>query len=59
MGQKMMGFLEAVASFQTDNHTNTSLLSFYRPDALTTPNQQCQSTEGKIVKETKNKNRYA
>jgi len=36
-------------SLQTDNHTNTSSLNFYRPDALpdTTPNQQCQSTKGK------------
>jgi len=30
-------------SLQTDNHTNTSSLNFYRPDAL--PVQQCQNTE--------------
>jgi len=40
----MIGFWDAVASagtyannvhsFQTDNHTNTSSLNFYRPDAL-------------------------
>jgi len=33
---------------QTDNHTNTSSLNFYRPVLFLTPNQQCQSTEGKI-----------
>jgi len=32
-------------SLQADNHTNTSSLNVYRPDALTL-NQQCQSTEG-------------
>jgi len=42
--QEMMGFWDTVASagpyaksctsLQTDNHTNTSLLNFYRPDAL-------------------------
>jgi len=36
-------------SLQTDNHTNTSSASFYRPGMLfQTPNQQCQSTEGKL-----------
>jgi len=44
MRQEMMGFGMAVASagpyannltsLQTDNHTNTSSLNFYRPDAL-------------------------
>ena len=45
MRQEMVGFGDAVASavyymqtfcasFQTDNHTNTSSLNFYRPDAL-------------------------
>ena len=33
-------------SLQTDNYTNTSSLNFYRPDALLTPNQQCQSIKG-------------
>ena len=33
---------------QTDNHASTSSLNFYRPWVLfLTPNQQCQSTEGK------------
>ena len=32
---------------QTDNHTNTLSLSFYRSDAIVPPNQQCQSTEGR------------
>ena len=30
---------------QTNNHVSTSPISFYRPDALMPPNQQCQSTE--------------
>ena len=36
----MIGFWDAVASadhmqtLQTDNHTNTSSVNFYRPDAL-------------------------
>ena len=35
---------------QTDNHTNTSSLNFYNPDAVfLTPSQQCQSTEGKAT----------
>jgi len=38
------------ASLQTDNHTNTSSLNFYRPDALSDPNQQCQSTEVVAIK---------
>jgi len=34
-------------SLQTDNHTSTSSLSFYRPDAL--PNsQQCQSIKDNV-----------
>jgi len=31
---------------QTEKHTNTSSLNFYRPDAFMMPNQHCQSTEG-------------
>jgi len=48
MRQEMMGFWDTAASagpytggpyttstlLQTDNHTNTSSLNFYRPDAL-------------------------
>jgi len=33
-------------SLQTDNHANTSPLSFYRPDTLPAANEQRQSTEG-------------
>ena len=34
---------------QTDNNINTSSLNFfYAPDALVTPNQQCQNTESNI-----------
>jgi len=48
MRQEMMGMAVASAgpyannltSLQTDNHTNTSSLNFYRPDALP------ESTEG-------------
>ena len=29
-----LGHMQVCSSVQTDNHTNTSLLSFYRPDAL-------------------------
>ena len=36
-----------MAHFQdTDNHTSTSSLNFYRPDGLSDANQHCQSTEG-------------
>jgi len=34
-------------SLETDNHTNTSSLNFYTPDALPDA-QRCQSTEGKL-----------
>jgi len=30
------------------HHQQTNIKFFYRPDALPSPNQQCQSTEGKI-----------
>jgi len=36
-------------SLQTDNHTNTPPLNFYRPDALPDANQHCQNTEHKII----------
>jgi len=57
MRQEMMGFWDGSGinwiickqstpdSLQTDNHTNTSPLNFYRPDALPVANQQCQNTE--------------
>ena len=40
----------------SDNHTNTTSLNFYRPDALPDA-QQCQSTEGinKNKRKTRNK----
>ena len=31
---------------QSDNHTKTTSLNFYSPDAVPDANQQCQSTEG-------------
>jgi len=41
-------------SLHTDNHTNTSSVKFYRPDALPdAPSQQCQSTEGKSLSKVK------
>ena len=36
-------------SLQSDNHTNTSSLNFYRLDVLPDANQQCQSTEGNLI----------
>jgi len=45
-------------SLQTDNHNNTSSLNFYRPDTILflAPNQQCQSTEGIIKEDLKERN---
>jgi len=40
---------------QTDNHTNTSSLNFTGRMLFLTPNQQCQSTEGKLY-QTKHSN---
>ena len=38
-------------ALQTDNHTNMSSVNFYRPDAIPgPPNQQCQGTEGIVIK---------
>jgi len=36
-------------SLQTDNHMNTSALNFAGWMLFLTPNQRCQSTEGKIA----------
>ena len=36
-------------SVQTDNHTNTSSLNFYRPDALPDVQPTVSSTEGKVA----------
>jgi len=57
MRQEMMGFGDALASagpyannvttLQTDDYTNTSSLIFTGWMLFLTPNQQCQSTEGK------------
>jgi len=59
----MMGFWDAVASvgpyannlqtsLQTDNHTNTSSLSFYNPDAL--PDAQPTVSKHSTIKSHKN-----
>ena len=31
------------------HHQHTSTQLFYRPDALLSPNLQCQSTDGKVI----------
>jgi len=31
------------------HHQQTNIQFFYRPDAFLSPNQQCQSTEGKNI----------
>jgi len=41
-----LGYMQVCTSLQTDNHTSTPPLSFYRMPFLP-PNQQRQSTEGK------------
>ena len=48
-------------SLQTDNHTNTSSLNVYRPDALPDANQQRQSTEHMVSAPTcwKTTNKFA
>jgi len=54
MRQEIMGFWDGsgiswtcCTSLQTDNHTSTSPLSFYGPDALPDA-QPCQRTEGNV-----------
>jgi len=59
MVQELMGFWDAVTSagpyaftictsLQSDNHSNTSSLNFFTGWMhFLTPNQHCQSTEGK------------
>jgi len=47
-----LGHMQVCTSLQTDNHASTSLLKFFTGRMpFLSPNQQCQSTEGK----TKNK----
>jgi len=41
-----LGHMQVRITLQTDNHTSTPPLSFYRPDAFLPPNKQRQSTEG-------------
>ena len=43
-----LGNMQVSTSLQTDNHVSTSLLSFFRLDALPAANQQRQSTEYEI-----------
>ena len=43
-----LGYMQVCTSLQRDNHASTPSLIFYRPDTFLPPNQQHQSTEGKI-----------
>jgi len=61
MRQEMMGFGVTVASadhtqtictsLQTENHTNTSSLNFYRPDALPTNSVKALKDTLQIIKQ--------
>jgi len=42
-----LGHMQVCISLQTDNHSSTAPLSFYRPDALHAAQPQHLSTEGK------------
>jgi len=43
-----LGHMQVCTSFQTDNHANIPPLSFFTARMpFLSPNQQCQSTEGK------------
>jgi len=44
-----LGHMQVCTALQSDNHSSTPPLSFYRPDdAFLPPNQQRQSTEGTL-----------
>jgi len=43
-----MGHMQVCSSLQADNHANTPPLSFTGRMPFLPPNQQCQSTEGKV-----------
>jgi len=43
-----LGHMQACTSHQTNNHTSTPPLSFYRWMPFLPPNQQRQSTEGML-----------
>jgi len=49
--------MQVCTSLQTDNHTSTSTLSFYRPDALPAaqPTASKQRRQTKIAKIKRNK----
>jgi len=47
-----LGLMQVCTLLQTDNHTSTPPF-FYRPDALLPPNQQRQSTEGKLYNKSR------
>jgi len=45
-----LGHMQVCSSLQTDNHANTSLLSFFTGRMpFLPPSQQCQSTEGRLT----------
>jgi len=44
-----LGYMQVCTSLQTDNHASTSLLKFFTGRMpFLPPNQQCQSTEGRV-----------
>jgi len=48
-----LGHMQVCTSLQTDNHTNTTPLSFFTGwMPFLPPNQQCQSTEGNTGQQT-------
>jgi len=51
-----LGHMQVCTSLQTDNHTSTQPLKFFTGwMPFLPPNQQCQSTEGKIQPQNKTK----
>ena len=44
-----LGHTQVCTSLQTDNHASTPQLSFFTGRMPFPPNQQCQSTEGKVI----------
>jgi len=44
-----LGYMQVCTSLQTDNHASTSLFKFFTGRMpFLPPNQQCQSTEGRV-----------
>jgi len=47
-----LGHMQVCNSLQTDNHASTPPLSFFRLDPILPPNQQRQSTERKVSRQS-------